>query len=302
LHPQSRDAINVSGRRRPNSQATSSLYEKETHLCCRYDRSAFSTVKARAFTLLELLVVIAIIAILAALLLPALSRAQTRAHQIRCVGNLHQQGIGLQIFVSNNHAYPSFLAPTNSDNPDWWINQISSAGFGISKPATNLISGGVWLCPSAPRYWAFPNETEVFCSYGYNAWGVQPQDKIYGPTGFPNGYSITNALGLYGHPVPGTTFSPTLPGFAPVRDSEVAAPADMMAIGDSILGGPRLDRVDMLTPTRIARALARHQGRINVLFCDGHVESLTIESVFEDISDSALVRWNRDHQPHRDDL
>jgi prepilin-type N-terminal cleavage/methylation domain-containing protein/prepilin-type processing-associated H-X9-DG protein len=259
-----------------------------------------SFLKVRAFTLMELLVVIAIIAILAALLLPVLSRTKARAHQISCVGNLHQVGIGLQIFVANNHAYPSFMGLTNSDNPDWWINQISSGGFGISKPATNLIRGGVWLCPSAPRYWDLPNE--VFCSYGYNAWGVQPQNKIYGPTGFPNGYSLTNALGLYGHPVPGATLFPRFPGFAPLQESEVTVPADMMAVGDSILGGVRFDRYDMLTPTRIGRAMARHQGKINVLFCDGQVESPTLKYVFEDTSDAALVRWNRDHQPHQDDL
>ena len=245
---------------------------------------------------MELLVVIAIIAILAALLLPALSRAKAKAHQIGCVGNLHQQGIGLQSFVANNHAYPSFIAPTNSDNPDWWINQISSGGFGISKPATNLIKAGVWLCPSAPSHLASPYEDRIFSSYGYNVWGVDTQRR---PS---NEYNTTNALGLYGHPVSGDTFLPGYPGFAPVQESEVAVPADMMAIGDSLFGGIRFDHWDMLTPTRIGRSMARHQGRINVLFCDGHVESSTLKYVFEDTSDAALVRWNRDHQPHRDKL
>ena len=43
----------------------------------------------------------------------------------------------------------------------------------------------------------------------------------------------------------------------------------------------------------------RHQNRANILFCDGHVESPTLEYLFEDTSDVALVRWNRDHLPHR---
>jgi prepilin-type processing-associated H-X9-DG protein len=69
-----------------------------------------------------------------------------------------------------------------------------------------------------------------------------------------------------------------------------------------MMGSIRFDRVDMLTPTRIGRAMARHQGRINVLFCDGHVESPTLQYVFEETNDTALIRWNRDHQPHRDRL
>ena len=40
----------------------------------------------------------------------------------------------------------------------------------------------------------------------------------------------------------------------------------------------------------------------NVVFCDGHVESPTLQFLFEDTSDAALVRWNRGHLPHREKL
>jgi prepilin-type processing-associated H-X9-DG protein len=51
-----------------------------------------------------------------------------------------------------------------------------------------------------------------------------------------------------------------------------------------------------------ARSQRRHRGRANVLFCDGHTDSLALKFLFEDESDEALRIWNRDNLPHRERL
>ena len=60
----------------------------------------------RGFTLIELLVVIVVIAILAAILLPTLNRAKAAADSAGCKSNLHQQMLGLSMYVQQEHVYP----------------------------------------------------------------------------------------------------------------------------------------------------------------------------------------------------
>jgi len=227
-----------------------------------------------AFTLVELLVVIAIIGILAALLLVAVSRAKAKAQKIQCVGNLHQFGIGLQTILSGDHGYPLYIENRYSA----WFSQVEIEGFGISKPPSRFMEAGVWRCPSAQWPTTFPAEAARF-SYGYNVFGVLPVGNLF-----------TN-FGLGGHRTEAPDMRST------IQDSEVAAPADMMAIGES--DGFIFMRSEGYD---FPKLLLRHQNVANVVFCDGHVESPSLQFLFADTSDTALARWNRDHQPHRDKL
>jgi prepilin-type processing-associated H-X9-DG protein/prepilin-type N-terminal cleavage/methylation domain-containing protein len=236
-----------------------------------------------AFTLIELLFVIAIIGILAALLLTAISQTKGRAQRIQCVGNLHQLGVGLQNFLASNHGYPLSRGKdhSNSDYAGSWIYQLELGGLGISQPTKNFFETGIWLCPTA-QWRKKLGFTPVY--YGYNDFGI----VIEGPR--------KNAFGLLGH------YDDSSETFNPITESEVIVPSEMMAIGDSFNASISLEREDLAGLESYGNTFVRHQGKANVVFCDGHVESPTLKFLFEDTSDAALIRWNRDHLPHREKL
>ena len=100
---------------------------------------------SRAFTLVELLVVIAIMAILVALLLPVMGRAKESARAVACLSNLHQTGIALQIYVSDNNNKMPVMRDVSTDAAVAATNTFPA----INKVlAIQLGNSNVLRCPS----------------------------------------------------------------------------------------------------------------------------------------------------------
>lgn len=111
---------------------------------------------AAAFTLVELLVVIAIIAVLISILLPALTKAREQANRVACASNVRQLCMAQLMYANDNHGY--FLDVGNGDgsfnNLNLTPNSAIASPFKIHKGAMQVLQqsyhlpDAVFFCPS----------------------------------------------------------------------------------------------------------------------------------------------------------
>ena len=278
-----KDASADSRHRRWSIHRTASSHPIFRAFHWRHNLSPFEKTQStsRGFTLIELLVVIASIAVLAGLLLPVLSRAKENGRTAQCTSNVRQIMFAIVMYVIDQNAYPT-TEQTSGYYPSWFPKVKPYLG-----DRTN--SASVLKCPSfsllVSKAGAFLSDPGV--AYGYNTGG-----------------------GMRGLAPMQVGFGPPLSG---IKDTAVRVPARMIAVADSFIGArqsdlilwglPELQYIPITVrrtwpgyPREQQATNARHKGRCQVGFCDGHVEQLKHIVLYANNPETQKT-WNRANEP-----
>jgi len=114
--------------------------------------------KKRAFTLIEILVVLAIIAVLAAILLPVLSRVREKGRAAVCQSNLKQIGTAITMYAQDWDYFPRALDAADKNAPQIWSGWPGGAQIMAETPMLPVVldpyikGDAVWGCPSDSGY------------------------------------------------------------------------------------------------------------------------------------------------------
>ncbi len=237
------------------------------------------------FTLIELLVVIAIIAILAAILFPVFAKAREKARQTACLSNEKQIGLGLLQY--------------SQDNNEFMISAWSGlGGYGPSDKSPTSYKYK-WMDSIYP----YVKSTAVFsCPDFHDDFGVKttgkyipiaqdptsPDDKNFGSYAMNSAYWSSGAMGD-DCTSPGKSRDI---GTSPLIEVQLEHPSTTAWVADGE-GAYQFDWPTDNPPYQVTQGVpnlgsvgttdgsvaARHTNLVNVIWCDGHAKSITIDQL-----------------------
>jgi prepilin-type N-terminal cleavage/methylation domain-containing protein/prepilin-type processing-associated H-X9-DG protein len=250
----------------------------------RIGELGFESSRGGAFTLVELLVVIAVISILAALLLPALSGAKRKSRDVQCVSNLRQLALAGTLYSTDFDKAVAYTDEFGKPKAgDIWLSALSKDyakvdAVRLCPLAAQVATNTWWYAKDMNSAWRFPSlvdPSKIYTgSYAMNGWlytGL-PDPKGY----FFKKFSAVQSLS-------------TTPFFGDSIWADVWPEAESGPAIDLTRGAvtPDIGRITIarhgISPANVPRQVAGTAplpGCINLAFLDGHAARAPLESLW----------------------